>query len=116
MTSEQIINMIISIFIIGCVPFFLMGINKDMNKNSEFSKSKTQLLKLLSMGLIGFISVFIGGLLITYKPLYNIVHSYDLQFKIPFIGGIGSLVYFLCLAFIFTFIIAVTGDSSKKNQ
>jgi len=71
MTSEQIINMIISIFIIGCVPFFLMGINKDMNKNSEFSKSKTQLLKLLSMGLIGFISVF-NSTILCIVTIYNL--------------------------------------------
>ena len=111
MVSVAIVNWIISMFVIGSIPFFLMGINKELTEKSVYSKSKTQLSKVFIIGLIGFISLFLGSLLCIYKPVGNIVDMYDLQYRLPFVGGVGSFVLFLFIAFIFSFIITSSSDS-----
>lgn len=114
LVTEAIINYIIAMFIVGSIPFFLTGTNKDFNKKSIYSKSKTQLIKIGIIGLLGFISLLLGGLLTFFSTaVNNLVDLYDSQYKLPFVGGIGSLILFLIFAFIFNAII--TSSSKGKN-
>ena len=113
-----IINLIVTVFIIGSIPFFLIGTNKEFNKNnSSLSNLKLILAKTTFIVASGLIALIVGALMMFFIPsLDSIINLYDSQMRLPFIGGVGSLIFFTLLTFAFNFYTSLSNDKVEDNS